>query len=69
MRMLSGQRADSVDILDQPRFNLDGERLIFNGDVERDGYDGINYVDCRFTNNGPKSGPDFVFVKPFLQVG
>lgn len=39
--------ADKLDILDQPRFNLDGERLIFNGDVERDGYDGINYVDAR----------------------
>lgn len=39
--------ANELDILDQPRFNLDGERLIFNGDVERDGYDGINYVDAR----------------------
>lgn len=39
--------ADELVILDQPRFNLDGERLIFNGDVERDGYDGINYVDAR----------------------
>lgn len=39
--------ADELDILNQPRFNLDGERLIFSGDVARDGYDGINYVDAR----------------------
>lgn len=39
--------ADELDILNQPRFNLDGERLILSGDVARDGYDGINYVDAR----------------------
>jgi hypothetical protein len=39
--------ADIQDIPKRPRFNIDGERLIFNGDVERDGYDGIDYVDAQ----------------------
>ena len=39
--------ANDLDIFDKLRFNIDGERLIFNGDVERDGYDGIDTVDAR----------------------
>lgn len=39
--------ANEQDILDKPRFNIDGERLIFNGDVERDEYDGIDHVDAQ----------------------
>lgn len=36
------------DISDEPRFEVIGERLIFNGHVEReDGYDGIEYADAR----------------------
>jgi hypothetical protein len=39
--------ADEQDVFDRPRFNIEGERLIFDGDVERDGYDGIDYADAQ----------------------
>lgn len=40
--------AEEPDISDEPRFEVIGERLIFNGHVEReDGYDGIEYADAR----------------------
>ena len=40
--------AEEQDISDEPRFEVLGERLVFNGHVEReDGYDGIEYADAR----------------------
>jgi hypothetical protein len=40
--------ADEPDVSDIPRFEINGERLVFNGHVEReDGYAGIEYADAR----------------------
>lgn len=41
-------KADEHNIFDKLRFAIEGERLVFNGDVEaEDGYDGIEYADAR----------------------
>ena len=40
--------AEEQNISDEPRFEVNGDRLVFNGHVEReDGYDGIGYGDAR----------------------
>lgn len=55
--------ADEQDVLDKPRFNINGEHLIFNGDVERDGYDGIDYADAQELRKLLRDNPNIKFLE------